>query len=191
MDVSPRVKLLALVGLGAALMLGAGMLLLGRSQESSSAAVNVIKPLHPVKTKRADVGAKRVAPKRTAKRPRRAVRRAVIDGMPAQLARALAAHDVVVVGVFARGGRVDEMAVKEARAGAALANAGFVAIDVFNNRQSAPLAALVSSAGAPVDRILNAPAVLVFQRPKTLYVRLNGFVDGQAVAQAAANAAAA
>ena len=188
MDVSPRVKLLALVGVVAAVVLGAGMLLLGRSQDSSSAAVQPIKPLHPVK--RADVGAKPAAPKRAARqRPRRA--RAVIDGMPARLALALATHKVVVVGVFARGGRVDELAVREAQAGAALADVGFVAINVFDNKQAAPLAALVGSAGAPVDRLLNAPAVLVFRRPKTMYVRLNGFVDGQAVAQAAANAAAA
>src|SRR5205807_5536738 len=40
----------------------------------------------------------------------------------------------------------------------------------------------------PSDRILDDPAVLVFQQPKTLFVRLNGFADRDTVAQAAQNA---
>ena len=44
------------------------------------------------------------------------------------------------------------------------------------------------SAPTAADRVLDGPAVLVFQRPRTLFVRLNGFADRDTVAQAAANA---
>ena len=41
----------------------------------------------------------------------------------------------------------------------------------------------------PQNRLLDAPAVLVFQKPHALYVRLNGYVDADTVEQAAVNAA--
>ena len=37
--------------------------------------------------------------------------------------------------------------------------------------------------------MLQDPAVLVFRRPGTMFVQLNGFADKDTVAQAAANAA--
>jgi hypothetical protein len=81
------------------------------------------------------------------------------------------------------------MATDEARQGAALSGSGFVALSVADNRVVSPLSALLAAAPTPADRVPDGPAVLVFQRPKTLFVRFNGFVDRDTVAQAAANAA--
>ena len=56
-------------------------------------------------------------------------------------------------------------------------------------------ALFVAALQLPVDpediirRVLDGPAVLVFQRPRTLFVRFNGFADRDTVAQAVANAA--
>jgi hypothetical protein len=191
MSLSPRVRILA-AALGlAVLALAGGFLLLGRGQSSSSAAVNTIKPLHPVKKHVATKPKARPAPKKVAKKVT-AKRKlpAVINGMPAALALALNSHEIVVASLYTPGANVDAMATDEARHGAALAGAGFVAFDVGDEKIVSPLTALLSTAPTPADRVLDGPAVLVFQRPGSLFVRLNGFADRDTVAQAAANAAA-
>jgi hypothetical protein len=83
------------------------------------------------------------------------------------------------------------VAVEEARQGASLAGAGFVALDVSNNKVAAPLTSLLTGGATAADRVLDDPAVLVFQQPKTLFVRFNGYTDRDTVAQAATNAGAA
>ncbi|HEX3266931.1 MAG TPA: hypothetical protein VHQ98_02995 [Gaiellaceae bacterium] len=195
MSLSPRVRILAAALFVAVLALAAGFLLLGRGQGSSQAAVKTIKPLHPGKkaattratTLKAVKPTKTVARKPVAKRTTH-VRPAVVDGMPAALAAALASHKVVVVSLYAPRSSVDEMATAEAKHGAALAGAGFVAFSVANERIVSPLSSLLTGAPTAADRVLDGPAVLVFQRPRTLFVRLNGFADRDTVAQAAANA---
>ena len=180
-----RLRAIGLAGVAAVIALGAGFLLLGRGGSASSAAPRVIKPLHPV-TKRARAGRHAIAAKRTkpAAKPD-----AIVDGMPKPLAQALAKHGVVVVSLFQPGSSVDEMAKAEARVGAASAGAGYVAINVLNNRHVRALTNLLGSDSQAVDRLLDDPAVLIFQRPKTLFVRFNGYVDQQTVQQAAVNAA--
>ncbi len=184
----------------AVLALAAGLFLLARSQGSSSAAVKEIKPLHPVKKsarpaakpKARKVGAKVAPAKRKAAVKRPAAKKrgpAVIDGMPAALALALQSHEVVVVSLFAPRSAVDAMATAEAKQGASLAGAGFVALDVSDEKVVSPLTALLTGALTAADRVLDGPAVLVFQRPKSLFVRFNGFADRDTVAQAATNAA--
>jgi hypothetical protein len=183
----------------AVLALVAGFMLLGGGG-SSQAAVKTIKPLHPVKkrtatakaakpakTVKASAPPKKAPVKRVAK-PKAHPRPAVVDGMPAALAAALASHPVVVVSLFAPRSSVDELATAEARHGAALAGAGFVAFNVADEKLVSPLSSLLTGAPTAADRVLDGPAVLVFQRPRTLFVRLNGFADRDTVAQAAANA---
>jgi hypothetical protein len=195
-SLSPRVRILAAaVGL-AVLALAGGFLLLGRSS-SSSAAVKTIKPLHPVKkqaaapaTKTAKKFAAKITVKHAPKAKRARKRPAVINGMPGALALALRAHSVVVVSLFTPGASVDAMATDEARHGAALAGAGFVAFNVAHEKVVSPLVALLTGAPTAADRVLDGPAVLVFHRPGSLFVRFNGFADRDTVAQAAANAAA-
>jgi hypothetical protein len=196
-SLSPRVRILAAALFLAVVALAAGFLLLGRSQSSSEAAVKTIKPLHPVKKavkkavkKPAVPKARKVAVKPTPKRakPKAAAQPAVINGMPAALAHALASHAVVVVSLYAPRSAVDAMATDEAKHGAALAGAGFVAFNVADEQIVSPLTSLLTGAQTAADRVLDGPAVLVFQRPGTLFVRFNGFADRDTVAQAAANA---
>jgi hypothetical protein len=195
--VSPRLRILGAVAV-ALLALAGGYLLLGGGGGTSSAAVKTIKPLHPVKKqgaaakKQSAPAAKKVAAAVKAKpkpKPTRKAVPAVIDGMPGTLARALRAHRVVVVSLYTPGASVDAMATDEAKHGAALAGAGFVSFNVADDKVVAPLSSLLTAAPTPADRVLDGPAVLVFERPSSLFVRFNGFADRDTVAQAAANAA--
>jgi len=185
--VSQRTRILAAAGLVALLALGGGLLLLTRGQSSPSAAVNEIKPLHPVKHHLRSVAKKPKTKHGAAKKVRTP---AVIDGMPGTLAVALRSNQVVVVALYAPRSSVDAVARDEARQGAGIAGAGFVALDVSDNKVAAPLTSLLTGAATAADRVLDDPAVLVFQQPKTLFVRFNGFTDRDTVAQAAVNAGA-
>jgi hypothetical protein len=188
--VSLRPRVLAAAVAVALLALVGGYLLLGGGGDTSSAAVKTIKPLHPVK-KQATKPA--TAPKRIVAavkvKPRRKAAPAVVDGMPAALALALRSHRVVVVSLYTPGASVDAMATEEARHGAALAGAGFVSFSVADEKVVSPLSALLTGAPTAADRVLDGPAVLVFERPSALFVRFNGFADRDTVAQAAENAA--
>jgi hypothetical protein len=220
-SLSPQVRVLAAAGFAAMLALMGGYMVLGHGQSASSAAVPVIKPLHPVKhhvvattpPKRAVVAKKAVTTKAVPKKvvPKKVVAKAtvkptpkpvavahakpkahvpaVINGMPSALALALRAHKVVVVSLFTPGSSVDQMATAEARHGAETAHVGFAAFSVADEKVVAPLSSLLTGAPTPADRVLDGPAVLVFVRPNSLFVRLNGFADRDTVAQAAANAA--
>ena len=210
MSLDARLPVLAAAVGVAVLALGGGFLLLGRGQSSSSAAVPVIKPLHPV-AKHVTAAPKKVVhakhvvrvKKPAAVKVKPAVKAAtkpravakpkapaplVIDGMPSALALALRAHPVVVVSLYTPDSGVDTMATAEAKHGAEAAHVGFVAFNVADNKIVSPLSAVLSGAPTPADRVLDGPAVLVFQRPSTLFVRFNGFADRDTVAQAAANA---
>jgi hypothetical protein len=205
-SLNPRLRIPAAATLVAVLALAGGFVLLGRGQDSSQAAVKVIKPLHPVKkrvtkpVKTTLASAKKKVATRVAVKPApkpkakpkvkpKATRLAVIDGMPAALALELQTHPVVVVSLYTPDASVDALATKEAQRGAELAHAGFVSFNVADEKIVAPLTSLLSGAPTPADRILDGPAVLVFQRPNTLFVRFNGFADSATVAQAVANAA--
>jgi hypothetical protein len=190
--VSLRPRILAAAVAVALLALVGGYLVLG-STGSSSAAVKTIKPLHPVEKhapaapKAKPPVAKKVATTVKAKPKRTAA--AVIDGMPAALALALRSHRVVVVSLYTPEASVDAMATEEAKHGAALAGAGFVSFNVADDKVISPLSSLLTGAPSAADRVLDGPAVLVFERPSGLFVRFNGFADRDTVAQAAANAA--
>jgi hypothetical protein len=101
-----------------------------------------------------------------------------VGGTP--LARALAAHRVVVVVLYSPDAPLDGLATREARAGAMSAGAGFLAVDVLKEK----------SAAAVVKRsdIRTTPTVLVFRRGQKLTTQFEGVVDRETVAQAAANA---
>jgi hypothetical protein len=179
--VNSRYRIYAAVGLVGVLLLSGGFLVLGRGQASTSSVAPVIKPLHPVKKKRA-AGTVQVKAK-----PRRKTH--ARDGMPESISAALASHTVVVVSLVAPEAAVDEMAFEEARAGARSARVGFVRVSVSDDEALRALSSLVNSSASPSDRLLDAPAVLVFRQPHELFVRFNGFTDAETVAQAATNAA--
>ena len=193
MSLNPRVRILAAAGFAAMLALLGGFMLLGGGGSSSSAALPVIKPLHPVKKHVAATAApKAKAPKKTVAKVRVKPKRhvpAVIGGMPSALALALRSHSVVVVSLYTPDSSVDAMATDEARHGAGVAHVGFVAFSVADEKVVSPLTSLLTGAPTPADRVLDGPATLVFVRPNSLFVRLNGFADRDTIAQAAINAA--
>jgi hypothetical protein len=102
------------------------------------------------------------------------------NGLPLVLAQTLARHPVTVVALYDPDAAIDQMALAEARAGAAEVNAGFLALNIRHEPQVRPLAQLLG--------VLETPSVLVYERPNTLFARLTGFSDRETVAQAAANA---
>jgi hypothetical protein len=104
-------------------------------------------------------------------------------GLPRAIAQALATSPVAVIQLTSPEDSVATLALGEAKAGATLAHASFVELDV--DHDSTAVRALTKLFGAvPV-----APATFVYQRPGTLYMTLQGFNDRTVVQQAATNAA--
>ena len=87
---------------------------------------------------------------------------------------------VVVVLFYAPGDDYDTIQTRETRAGALDAGAGFLALDVTKNDEVAALAAQYE--------VREAPATLVFIPGPKVFYRIAGFLDRQAVAQAATDA---
>jgi hypothetical protein len=102
------------------------------------------------------------------------------NGLPLVLGRALAKHRVTIVALYDPAAALDVMALAEARAGAAAVDAGFLALNIRNEPQVRPLAQLLG--------VLRSPSILVYERPNTLFIRLDGFTDRETIAQAAVNA---
>jgi hypothetical protein len=103
------------------------------------------------------------------------------DGLPAGLARALQRERIVVAALWApRSG--DGAALAAARAGAKQSGAGFVALNVLDERNARLLEKLVGT--------MSSPATVVFRRPGKVANRFDGFADRNVVAQAAHDAGA-
>jgi hypothetical protein len=204
-QVSAPIKVFALVGVLAALVLGGGMMLMGRGT-SDEAAAPVVIPSKKAGLVEAPAAAKKVAakasaaaknagkvtpaakgkpaalaakPKPAAKAP---VRLIAANGLPSRLVAQLRSHDVVIVALWGSGGKIDAMSRDEAAAGASAARAGFVSIDVIKNSREAEALTL------KLGFVLRAPGVLVFKNPDTLANTLDGFRDRETVAQAALDA---
>ena len=126
--------------------------------------------------------AKAATPKAPAKpAPLNAVRTIPPTGFPVAVDRALARHKVVVVSLVVPGSPIDELAAGEAKAGAKLGGAGYLALNVLNERVAH---AVLAKLEGPKE-----PSVLVFKQSGEVALALDGFVDRETVAQAAANAA--
>ena len=96
------------------------------------------------------------------------------------LEQELADHRIVVIVFHTPGSDLDAAAVREARAGASAADAGYLAVDVTKEGAVADLAAEYE--------VAEAPTVLVVIRSGEARSRFNGIVDRQTVAQAVTNA---
>jgi hypothetical protein len=107
-------------------------------------------------------------------------RKLATHGMPVSVARALQKHSVVVVSLFSPRSDLDKLAGAEAKAGAAVSNAGFVSINVFHQRAGIPLLHKLG--------VVDTPAVLVVTRRHSVTSELKGFVDRNVVAQAVSDA---
>ena len=201
LTLSPPVRYAALLGLLAAVLIGAGMTMLGHGG-STAATTHVIKhhpfgpglkhaaatipkkhaattthPAAATKAKGAQAAPRVAAPAQ----PSAAERAALAAGLPAAVARALGQHGVVVVSLYNPYSEVDGIAFAEARAGAQLAGVGFVPLNVLSQAQVEKLTEQLG--------LLPDPGLLVYTRPAALVARISGFADKETVAQAAQNAA--
>ena len=107
----------------------------------------------------------------------------VYADLPAPLQWQLATHHIVVVSIYNPSSDVDAISVAEAHAGATEAGAGFLLVSVLDNAVAGPLTALLPGGG-----LLPDPGILIYRAPGNMAMRIDGFVDRDAVAQAAANA---
>ena len=191
LTISPQMRFVAALGGVAALGLAAFMLTMSRPSGASQASVATIKPLHPVRkpgtrgTLRSKLVKSHAKPKAVSTRPKKAAPKPIVllPGLPAEVAAALRTHELVVVSLYDPQARVDQISLAEASAGAKVAHAGFVPLNVLGQRQAGPL---VRQLG-----VLPDPAVLVYRRPGDLVARFDGFADRDTVAQAVLNAATA
>lgn len=97
------------------------------------------------------------------------------------LAAALERNRIVVAVLYSPASSVDTLTIREARAGAALSGAGFVALNVYDTHEIAPV-----TAQYPVRE---SPSVLIFVRHHGAVSQFAGYLDRDTVAQAADNAA--
>lgn len=165
-DFSSTRLLVILGGALAFLALGFAALTLTHARHSSSDAAPL--PVHHVVHHAARTRHRAAKP---------AVR--LLPGLPAPVRYALLRQRTIVVSLYEKGS-VDTAAAVEARAGASLAHAGFVGLDVRKERWAGPIADFDASAADP--------AVFVVRRPGVIVRRLDGYQDRQIVAQAAHDA---
>ena len=107
----------------------------------------------------------------------------VYSDLPAPLQWQLATHHIVVVSIYNPESDVDAISVAEAHAGATEANAGFLLVSVLDDAVAGPLTALLPGGG-----LLPDPGILIYRSPGNIAMRIDGFVDRDAVAQAADDA---
>jgi hypothetical protein len=192
---SPPIRYAALCALLASVLIGGSLMMLGHKGESAVATPHVINK-HPFGVKKhATTTTKKTAPAATtkpkpqpvqatpAKAPEQpsAVIAALAVGMPAPIAKALGKHPIVVVSLYNPYSEVDGIAFAEARAGAQMAQVGFLPLSVLSQAQVGKLTEQLG--------LLPDPGLLVYARPGTLVARISGFADKETVAQAAQNAA--
>jgi hypothetical protein len=192
--ISPPVRILALV----LVLVGVAGMLAMRTMGPSAEPQAIPAPVVRTPSKKTVIPAKKATAtpaKAAAAKPKAAPKRAPAaakpktvnpvvrkTGFPAAVDTALQQHEIVVVSLVVPGARVDELAAAEAQAGAKLSGAGFVALNVLNERVARSLLAKVTT--------VQDPSVLVVTRAGTIALELGGFVDRETVAQAAANASA-
>lgn len=200
--VSPQIKILALVGLLAAVALAASMFVLGGSSKNATTSTPTVHtpaktraPVTPPTTRHRTVvhaPAKHVT-KTHAVVPAKAhhthAKPSTFHGNPvyAQLPKALqwqlAHHKVVVVSFYNPSSNVDAITVAEAHAGATDAGAGFLLVSVLDNKVAGILTGLLPGGG-----LLPDPGVLIYRAPGNVAFRFDGFNDRASIAQAATNA---
>lgn len=201
LTVSPQIRIVAIVGLIAALGLGASLFMLsGHSSKTNTQPATTATTTahqHTTPAKPATAPAKHVTKPRTAtkhvatSRPHHVAKPAKFHGNPvyAQLPHALqwelAHHKVVVVSLYNPSSDTDAISVAEAHAGAVEAGAGFLLVNVLDNSVAGILTGL-----RPDGSLLPDPGVLVYRAPGDIAIELDGFNDRDAVAQAAKNAMA-
>jgi len=203
LTVSPQIRIVAIVGLIAALGLGASMFMLGghSSKTSTQSATTTVvgrhaPPAKPTTTSHVTKPHTSTKPRTTTKHAATSAHRhttkpakfhgnPVYAQLPASLQWELAHHKVVVVSLYNPSSDTDAISVAEAHAGAVSAGAGFLLVSVLDNKVAGILTGLRSDGS-----LLPDPGVLVYRAPGDVAIELDGFNDRDAVAQAAKNAMA-
>jgi hypothetical protein len=187
LSISPQMRVVALVGLLAALALAGGMLFLTRSQAagpdsglSASELSQALRPVTKAKAAPAATPTRTPAAAKPVTRPRPLVTE---DGVPTAIVDALRSSPAAVVALTARGSQIDRMTLAEAKAGARAAGVPYVQIDVLNAQLGRAIARTIG--------VVQPPATLIYQRPTALFLKLDGYADSATIAQAAENAKAA
>jgi hypothetical protein len=202
--ISPQIRILAVVGLLAAVGLGASLLVFGHgaSKTAESAATTHATqrsstpstPTHATPRMHTAPATPAPAAKHTAKTHAASRTQAkktksagfrgnrVYATLPRPLQWELAHHKVVVVSLYNPSSDVDAISVAEAHAGAIDAGAGFLLVSLLDNKVAGILTALLPGGG-----LLPDPGVLIYRAPGDIAIRLDGFADRASVAQAATN----
>lgn len=185
---SAHLRGIVIAGVLAAVALALGFVTLAMNQTASNAAAPAITPLklrhHAVAGATATAAATKpqVVKKKPVVRIDPNFTAALKAGLPRSVARALAARPVAVVQFTSQGDEIAKLALGEARVGATLASAAFVPIAVDGDGGAVEVLTRL------LGKLPTAPATLVYIRPATLYVTLQGFNDRTIIQQAAANA---
>jgi hypothetical protein len=99
--------------------------------------------------------------------------------LPTSLRYALEHNEIVVVGFYNPRSHVSGRTITEARAGAASAHVGFLAVSLLNDTIAGRLTALL-----PSGQLLPNPGIAIYARPGTIVYRTDGFIERTAVVQA-------
>ncbi len=180
-QLSPQIRVFALVGVLLIALAGAWLVLLNRPKP---ATVTVPTTAHTT-TPAATTAHTTTPAATTATTPAKpAVSKVHVDPrLPAPIQAALERHPVVVVGLYDPQVHVDALTLAAARAGAAQAGVGFLPVDLLDDRVAGRLTALL-----PSGNLLPDPGLLVYRRPGKVVYRFDGYLDRDAVALAAATA---
>jgi thiol:disulfide interchange protein len=195
MQIGAPIRIVGLLGLVAALALGAWMFVLsgksssgktGSSAQHSIAAAQSAAAKLNAHNKATALGAPGVV--QTAKTPNAAAAHAAKvrpvrakGAAPTTIASVLRHHRVAVVLLYDPDAKVDFFSLGEAQRGADRAGAGFLRVNILRQRQ----VELVANTYG----VMRVPTVLFFARPGKLVQKIVGFADQDTVAQAARNAA--
>jgi hypothetical protein len=198
--VAAPIRVVALVGLLAALAIGAWTFVLGQkgttgAVSTSSEAVGSVgeNPIAAAQSAASKLNAHnkgtagkpdavQTSPKRATPTHLRKAKPVKSPGeTPTTIAGVLRHHKVAVVLLYDPQSKVNALSLGETQLGANRAHAGFLRVNVLKARQSAPFATTYG--------VLQVPTVLFFARPGKLVQKLVGFQDQDTVAQAALNAA--
>jgi hypothetical protein len=166
MTLSPQAKIAALVGVLLVALAGSAFVLFhGKSQ--STATTPPAPAAHPTHHPTSSPPVHHV------------VRPAVNPLLPIRVRLALEDYRTVVVGFYNPESPITERTILQARAGAADAHVGFVAVNVLHDAIAGPLTALL-----PDGQILPNPGFAIYNRSGTILFRSDGYLNEDAVAQA-------
>jgi hypothetical protein len=191
LTLSPQMRVVALVGLLAALALAGGMFFLTRSQAdagagdlSGSELAQALTPVQKPATATTPTPAATPKPRRATAAVKAKPKPLVAEnGVPTAILEALRRSPAAVVSLTAGGADIDRLTLAEAAAAAKSAGVPYVRIDVLQPE--------LGRAIARTFGVVEAPATLVYQRPTSLFLKLDGYADSATIAQAAENAKAA